>query len=175
MADVEVCLNQTMGMVYGGVDLGLAAASLPAELRRIAAGGVAILGDRVYQRESWPLRAATAEQMDRWAAERWVNDTQLRIPPAATSASWRAQLLGWGLAVSLTLLSDAGQRRCPFDLQAIVSLQSAPGRDDPDNPFGIGAMNLYSVQDAGDDLATGIEGFEEPVATLTLRSPRARR
>ena len=172
MADVEVRFNRTMVSVYGAIDLVMAKSSLPVELRTVAGSGVAILGDRVYLREPWPLRAATAEQMHRWAAERWVNDTHLRIPPAASNASWRAQLLGWGLVVSLSLLSDAGQRRCPFDLQAIVSLQSAPGDTDPNNPFELGALNLYSVQQAADDLSTGIEDFEEPVVTLTVRCPR---
>jgi len=170
MADVEVCFNRAMGLTYGRLDLMLAESSLPSELRTIAASGVAILGDRVYLRESWPFRASTAEQMERWSAERWVNDTPLRIPPGSSHALWRAQLLGWGVVIALSLLSDAGERRCPFDLQAIVSLQSAAGHADAENPFELGAMNLYSVQEADDDLTTGIEQFAEPVATLTLRS-----
>jgi hypothetical protein len=74
--------------------------------------------------------------------------------------------------VSFSLLDDAGQRRCPFDLQAIVSLQSAAGRDASDNPFELGAMNLYTVQAAEDDLSADIETFQEPVVTLTVRSRR---
>jgi hypothetical protein len=171
MTDVEVCFNRAMGSVYGRLDLFVAESSLPAELRAVAASGVAVLGDRVYLREYWPLRAATAEQMERWSAERWVNDTQLRVPPASSNAAWRVQLLGWGHLVALALMGDARERRCSVDLQAIVSLQSAPGHADPENPFELGAMNLHSVQNAGDDLASNIEKFQEPVATLTLRSP----
>jgi hypothetical protein len=172
MTDVEVCFNRAMGLVYGRLDLLLGESSLPSELRTVAASGVAILGDRVYLREHWALRATTAEQMDRWTAERWVNDTHLRIPPASSSTSGRAQLLGWGVVVSLSLLNDAGQRHCPFDLQAIVSLQPASGESDPENPFELGAMNLYTVQAAGDDLSTDIETFQEPVVTLTVRSQK---
>ncbi len=172
MRDVEVCFNRAMGLIYGRLDLLLAEAWLPIELRTVAASGVAILGDRVYLREHWALRATTAEPMDRWTAERWVNDTQLRIPPASSGASGRSQLLGWGVVVSLSLFDDARQRHCPFDLQAIVSLQSVPGQADPENPFELGAMNLYTVQGAGDDLATDIERFQEPVVTLTVRSGR---
>ena len=173
MTDVEVRFNRAMGPVYGRLDLLLAESSLPGELRGVAESGVAVLGDRVYLREYWPLRAATAEQMDRWPAERWVNDTQLRVPPASSNPEWRAQLLGWGVVVALTLLRDARQRRCRFDLQAIISLQSAPGHADPENPFELGAMNLHSVQSAADDLSSDTETFQEPVATLTLRSPAA--
>lgn len=170
MTDVEVCFNRAMGLVYGRLDLLLGESSLPSELRTVAASGVAILGDRVYLREHWALRATTAEQMDRWTAERWVNDTHLRLPPASSGTSGRAQLLGWGVVVSLSLLNDAGQRHCPFDLQAIVSLQSASDETDPEHPFELGAMNLYTVQAAGDDLSTDIETFQEPVVTLTVRS-----
>jgi hypothetical protein len=170
LTDVEVCFNRTMSSVYGGLDLLLAESSLPTELRTVVGSGVAIVGDRVYLREYWSLRATTAEHMDRWTAERWVNDTHLRIPPASSNPAWRAQLLGWGLVVSLSLLSDAGERRCPFDVQAIVSLQSAPGHADPKNPFELGAMNLYSLQSSSDDLAASIDAFEEPVVTLTVRS-----
>lgn len=175
LTDVEVNFNRAMGLVYGQLDLLLADASLPSELRAVAASGVAILGDRVYLRERWALRAATAEQMDRWTAERWVNDTHLRIPPASSGASGRARLLGWGVVVSLSLLADARQRRCPFDLQAIVSLQSASGEADPGNPFELGAMNLCTVQAADDDLSMHIETFHEPVLTLTIRPRRSPR
>jgi hypothetical protein len=172
MRDVEVRFNRAMGLVYGRLDLLLAETSLPRELRTIAASGVAILGDRVYLREHWALRATAAEQMDRWTAERWVNDTHLRIPPASSSSSGRPQLLGWGVVVSLSLLDDAGQRHCPFSLQAIVSLKSASGHADPESPFELGAMNLYTVQASGDDLSADIETFQEPVVTLTVRSQR---
>jgi hypothetical protein len=172
MTDVEVCFNRRMGLVYGRLDLLLAESSLPSALRAVATSGVAILGDRVYLREHWALRATTAEQMDRWTAERWVNDIHLRIPPASSSGSGRAQLLGWGVVVSLSLLDDAERRHCPFDLQAIVSLQFASGQPDPENPFELGAMNLYTVQAASDDLSTDIEAFQEPVVTLTVRSGR---
>ncbi len=170
MTDVEVCFNRAMGLIYGRLDLFLAESSLPSELRAVSASGVAILGDRVYLREPWAVRATTAEQMDRWTAERWVNDTHLRIPPASSSVLGRAELLGWGVVVSLLLLDDARRRHCPFDLQAIVSLQSVSGQTGPENPFELGAMNLHSVQADGDDLSTHIETFQEPVVTLTLRS-----
>jgi hypothetical protein len=132
--------------------------------------GVAIVGDRVYLREYWSARAATAEQMDRWTAERWVNDMQLQIPPALFSPAWREQLVSQGVLVSLFLLTDAAQRNCALDLQAIVSLQSAPGGDDTTGPFALGAMNLYSVQESGDDLGAHIDDFSEPVLTLTYRA-----
>jgi hypothetical protein len=169
LVDVEVCFNRAMTSTYGRLDLMAADASVPPDLRTVAASGVAILGDRVYLRANWAARAETAEQMDRWSAERWVNDTHLRIPPRSSNASWRAQLLGWGVVTGLSLLSDAGARHCSLDLQLIVSLQSGPGDIDSENPFELGALNLYSVQATDDDLALKIEQFAEPVATLTRR------
>lgn len=171
MSDVEVCFNRTMASIYGRLDLVVAASSLPAPLRMVIAGGVVILGDRVYLREHWSARADTAEQMDRWPAERWVNDMPLRTAPASTDETWRSQLLGWGVVAALSLLGDAAERRCRFDLQAIVSLQSAVGQPDSENPFALGALNLHSVQRPDDDLATDVERFQEPAATLTLKAP----
>jgi hypothetical protein len=79
-------------------------------------------------------------------------------------------------ASGVAILGDRAYLREYWSLRAataIVSLQSAPGHARPDNLFELGAMNLYSVQKASDDLATSIERFEEPVVTLTVRPQQA--
>jgi hypothetical protein len=167
--DVEVRLNRPMQTIFGRLDLVQAEASLPNWLHRVALSGVALLGDRVYLREYWASRAGTAEQMDRWSAERWVNDVSLDSPLPPSDASWRPQLLGWGWLVALSLLNDASERRCPFDLQVDLNLQSVEGKADPEIDYSVGALHVYSLQEAGDDLSLAIEKFEQPTATLTKR------
>lgn len=50
-----------------------------------------------------------------------------------------------------------------------MSLQSAPGSEDPGANVATGTVHLYSVRTAADDAADVVHQFEQPVAVLSLR------
>jgi hypothetical protein len=51
--------------------------------------------------------------------------------------------------------------------QATIGLQSAPGMADPDIDFPVGAVHLYQLIEARDDLRPRIESFAQPVLVIT--------
>jgi hypothetical protein len=166
---VQVRLNRAMRPAYAGLDLDDGEQSLPDALREVAAQGVAILGDRVYLRAHWASRATTAQTIDRWSAERWVNEITLDGGGSRDEGIGGPQLLGWGIVTALALMGDARARHCRLDLQADVGLRA--GTRAADHPTG--AVHLYSLQAAGDDLSPGIDEVEHPLVTITLRARSA--
>ena len=82
----------------------------------------------------------SAGDMDRWTAERRVNNVCIESPLPASDPAWRADVLTQAVLFVRAVLPDftaLAQRAA----QATIGLQSAPGIADPDIDFPVGAVH----------------------------------
>jgi hypothetical protein len=54
-------------------------------------------------------------------------------------------------------------------VQATVSLQSAPGKEDPETDHASGALHLYCVRTSADDSSSSVDQFDQPVLVVTVQ------
>jgi hypothetical protein len=89
----------------------------------------------------------SAGDMDRWTAERWVNNVCIESSLPASDPAWRADVLTQAVLFVRAVLPDftaLAQRAA----RATIGLQSAPGIADPDIDFPVGAVHLYQLSQA---------------------------
>ncbi|WP_142159520.1 hypothetical protein [Cellulomonas sp. SLBN-39] len=104
--------------------------------------------------------------LDDLGAELWVNKLHLDTETPASDPAWRAELLRHGLTVARRLLPQA-VTLSSLPARVLISLQSAPGTIDPTSDFATGAVHLFLVRSAHEDVAAWVEDVEEPVLALT--------
>jgi hypothetical protein len=167
LQDLDARANASMQPLFEVIDVEAAELSLPSDLRAVSAAGFETRGDRLYLRAYAAQRGPAAESMNRWSAERYVNDIGLESGVDPSDSRWRPQLLGWGVVLGLTLLTDARRVTRGGAIQASIGLQSAGGSQNPDIDYAVGALHVYGIRRPEDDLGRQIESFEQPVLTLT--------
>lgn len=143
---------------------------LPSDLAETQQAGFILRGNRIYlahgelRTRPWP-----SDDMDDWEAERWINKIYLDTDTPADDPSWRAELLGQGLFVARSLLAEA-TKLTSLPVQAIIGLQSALGCADPEIDAACGSIHFYVIREPRDDASLRIEGFDQPVLTLTAQA-----
>jgi len=104
--------------------------------------------------------------MDQWTAERWVNDVHIKSPLPASDPAWRADVLTQALLFATGIVPGfAALAQRP--VQAVIGLQSAPGRADPDIGYPVGSVHLYQLVQQEDDARLRIESDAQPVLVVT--------
>jgi hypothetical protein len=163
-SQVDYVPNGLMRPVYDAVLDILADVRLRPDLQPIADAGLVRDSGRVYLRCYAQQRGETAAGMDRWAAERWVNDIHIESSRSQADRAWRCDVLGQALLlVTAVLPGFAALTRQPA--QAVIGLQHAPG--DPALDYPVGSVHLYQLTRPDDDARPAIEAFAQPVLVIT--------
>jgi hypothetical protein len=163
---VDYTLNELMRPTYEVVQSTLAAGSLGPELQKIRNAGLTRNSGRIYLRYFAEQRKGIADGMDQWTAERWVNEVHIESFKPASDPAWRADVLAQAvLFVTGVLPGFTSLARRP--VQAVIGLQSASGRADPDIDYPVGSVHLYQLGQPGDDARLSIESFAQPVLVVT--------
>lgn len=99
--------------------------------------------------------------------ERWVNSVPLESERSPGDQAWRRELTALAMGLGSRLIAEAANVTA-LPVQVAISLQSGPGGfPDPELDFATGAMHTYCLREAQDDLASRLEGFTQPVMTMT--------
>jgi hypothetical protein len=85
----------------------------------------------------------------------------------ASDPAWRSEVVAWGVAVAERLLTMASDIT-DLPVQATVSLQSAPGQEDPEADYAVGAVHLYCVRARADDSSFMVDQIDQPVLVMTV-------
>lgn len=159
-------MNDSMASILLGMGLAPSLETLPRRLASIAKAGVRRSDDSVRLVRS-EVKTPPPAGFDDYRAEAWSNKIYLDSTLPESDPAWRTELAGWGVAVAQTLLCSA---RDLFDLpvQARVSLQSAPGEEDPETDFASGALHLYCIRSRSDDDWSQLQHWTQPVLVLTI-------
>lgn len=159
-------MNDSMASILLGMGSAPSLETLPRRLASIAKAGVRRSDDSVRLVRS-EVKTPPPAGFDDYRAEAWSNKIYLDSTLPASDPAWRTELAGWGVAVAQTLLCSA---RDLFDLpvQAHVSLQSAPGEEDPETDFASGALHLYCIRSRSDDDWSQLQHWTQPVLVLTI-------
>ena len=163
-ADLQLSLNSDMRPTYDSIRP-CDAVELWPDLAEIARCGWILSGERLYL--AAPGQPAPPDTGDDWEAERWVNEVHLSTDTPSADPSWRAELLEQGLCLAISLLAEANKR---LPVQAIIGLQSALGRAEPEIDFACGSVHFYVIREPRDDASQRIEAFVQPVLTLTAQA-----
>ena len=141
------------------------------ELRRIVGKGLTRESGRIYLRAYARRRRQTAATMDRWTAERWVNDVHLDSALPAADPAWRADVLRQAVGLVRQVLPEfAALAAGP--VQAVIGLQSAPGREDPETDFPVSSVHLYQLGRADAAARESIETYTQPILAITCHDHR---
>jgi hypothetical protein len=162
---VEVSFNSAMRPTYDSIR-GCDSVELWPDLAEIARCGWILSGKRLYL--AAPGQPGPPDARDDWEAERWVNEVHLSTDTPAADPSWRAELLEQGLCLAGTLLAEA-TKLTVLPVQAIIGLQSALGREDPEIDFACGSVHFYVIREPRVDVSQELEAYVQPVLTLTAQ------
>ena len=165
-ANVQLSLNSDMRPTYDSIRP-CDAIELRPELAEIARCGWILSGERLYLAAHG--QPSHLDAADDWEAERSVNEVHLSTDTPPADPSWRAELLEQGLCLARLLLGDA-TKLTARPVQAIISLQSALGRADPEIDFACGSVHFCAIRESRDDASQGIEASAQPVLTLTAQA-----
>jgi hypothetical protein len=139
-------------------------------VRRIVRKGLTRESGRIYLR-AYARRRQAAATMDRWTAEQWVNDWHLKSALPAADPAWRADLLIQAVGIVRQVLPRfAALAAGP--VQAVIGLQSAPGREDPEMDFPVGSVHLCQLGHADADARGRIETDAQPILVVTCYDHR---
>jgi hypothetical protein len=167
MYDMDLAMNDSMAPIYEGMLLDSSPATLPPHLAAVADAGLRRSGDRVLLANP-QITSPPPPHLDDWSAEQWTNEILLDSRLPATDPVWRTELVGWGVAIAEALL-HAATGLADLPIQVVVSLQSAPGAEDPEANGATGAIHVYCVRLSADDAATRVAEYDQPVLVLTVR------
>lgn len=101
---------------------------------------------------------------------RWSNEVLLKSTLAANDPQWRHQVVAWGAAFAEHLLRSPAGVGLP--VQVTVSLQSGPGKEDPEADHATGTFHLYCVRNIADDVSSHVDQIQQPVMVLTAQLGR---
>jgi hypothetical protein len=160
-------MNSAMRPTYDSIRACDAVELRPDLAEKVQRGWI-LSGNRLYLAAGYHPQPPQMEGAD-GAAETWVNDVHLDTDTLASDPSWRVELLEQGLCLAHSLLPEATRLRA-LPVQALISLQSALGHADPEIDFACGTVNFYAIREPHDDLSHDIEGFAQPVLTLTAQA-----
>jgi hypothetical protein len=90
-------------------------------------------------------RPAEPDTEDDWQAEREVNEVYLETETPTDDPRWRAELLEQGLCLARSLLPEA-TKLTVLPVQAVIALQSALGKADPDMNFACGFVHFCVIR-----------------------------
>lgn len=155
-----------MRPIYEAVGETLAAASLQPVLQEIRTAGLIRTSGRIYLSYYAGKRKETADGKDQWTAERWVNQIRVESSRPSADPAWRADVLAQALLFVAGILPDfAALSQQP--VQAVIGLQSSPGKADPDIDYPVGSIHLHQLARTSDDARIAIEAFAQPVLVVT--------
>jgi hypothetical protein len=163
---VDYAPNKLMRPTYDPVRGTFTASSLRPGLQKIRNAGLTRASGRIYLSYYAGQRQGSADAMDQWAAERWVNDVHIESPRPVSDPAWRADVLTQALLFVTGILpgfAALAQR----SVQAVIGLQSAPGMAGPGIDYPVGSIHLYQLGQSGDDARMSIESFAQPVLVVT--------
>jgi hypothetical protein len=163
---VDYTVNELMRSTWDAVHDQLDSISPRPDLQRLIRKGLMRESGRIYLRAYARRRRQTAARMDQWSAERWLNDVHLESARPASDPAWRADVLGQAVTFVRQILPGfAALAAGP--VQAVIGLQSAPGRADQETDVPVGSVHLYQLCDPGDDARTRVESFGQPMLVIT--------
>ncbi|MDR2987512.1 MAG: hypothetical protein LBV34_22005 [Nocardiopsaceae bacterium] len=139
------------------------------ELRRVVRAGLCEDSGRIYLSAYASRRKEAAAGMDRWSAERWVNDVHLESALPASDPGWRTDVLSQAVNFVREILPGFAALASGA-AQAVVGLQSAPSHENPDSDVPVGSVHLYQLDNPGDDARAEIESFAQPLLVVTFTS-----
>jgi hypothetical protein len=168
---VDYAVNELMRSTCDAVRDPHGPVALSPELRRIVRKGLTRESGRIYLRACARRRRQTAATMDRWTAERWVNDVHLESALPATDPAWRADVLRQAVGFVRQVLPEFAALAAD-PVQAVIGLQSAPGREDPETDFPVGSVHLYQLGQADADARGSIETDAQPILVVTCDDHR---
>lgn len=163
---VDYTFNELMRPVYDAARGTLAAASLRPDLQEIQDAGLISHSGRVYLRYYARKRQRAAAAMDHFTAERWVNDVHIESSLPASDPAWRVDVLAQALLLAGGVMADFAVLAL-HTAQAVIGLQSAPGRADPDIDYPLGSVRLYQLERPDDDARIRIGAFCQPILAMT--------
>lgn len=159
-------MNDSMASIFRGIGPALPLEMLPPELDALARAGVLRSEGRVHLAMS-QVKTAPPQDFDDYSTERWSNKVHLESQLPPSDPAWRSELVAWGVTVIERLL-----RLTPditgLPIQATLSLQSAPGKEDPEADHASGALHLYCVRTSADDASSIVDQFDQPVLVVTV-------
>lgn len=159
-------MNESMAALLKRVVVPPSIETLPPDLARLARAGVVRVNDSVRLAGSQLLSPVPAD-LDDCSAERWANEVYFESTLPASDPAWRIEIVQWGRTLAHLLLSSAAQV-IDLPVQACLSLQSAPGQEDDEFDFPVGALHLYCVRCSADDLSLTIDQAGQPVLVMTV-------
>ena len=160
-------MNDSMASIFRGIGPALSLELLPPELASLARAALLRSDDRVHL--AMPqVKSAPPAALDDYSAERWSNTVHLESQLPPSDPAWRSELVAWGVMVAQRLLSMAPDIT-GLPVQATVSLQSAPGKEDPEADYSVGALHLYCVRTSAADSSSSVDQFDQPVLVLTVQ------
>ena len=126
------------------------------EHERLIRAGFSTTAGRLYLTGYAEQRAATANTMNPFEGEWWVNDVHLESTLSPTDPRWRLDVLQQGLRLVEALLPDA-EALVDGQVQALINLQSSADDVDPEIDFSVGAVHFHRIRTSADDLRRDIE------------------
>jgi hypothetical protein len=136
------------------------------EHERLIRAGFSTTAGRIYLTGYAEQRAATANTMNPFEGEWWVNDVHLESTLSPTNPRWRLDVLQQGLRLVVALLPDA-EALVDGQVQALINLQSTVDDVDPEIDFSVGAVHFHRIRTSTDDLRLAVEDTGQPVMIVT--------
>jgi hypothetical protein len=163
---VDYAFNELMRPVYDVARGTLATASLRPDLQEVRDAGLISHSGRVYLRYYVRKRQQAASAMDRFTAERWVNDVHIESSLSVSDASWRVDVLVQALLFAGGVMAGFAVL-ARHTAQAVIGLQSALGTAGPGIDYPVGSVHLCQLVRPEDDARLKIGALCQPVLVMT--------
>jgi len=100
-----------------------------------------------------------------------VNDVHLDSALRAADPAWRADVLRQAVGFVRQVLPEFAALAAE-PVQAVIGLQGASGREDPETDFPVGSVHLYQLGQADADARGSIETYAQPTLVITCHHHR---